>query len=514
VKNLSIDSASPEGVIVWKGEEGETATVSVTLDDNDVNDPVTLTLKLWPTDMPKLYPSTPDCYDSIVLEDVSGASHTFTWDGNGGMAPPGTYTYDVEAVQTDICNTDPDIRTTDTAKYRSQHLSIWRAFDDNGTPVYDADYLGRDDNGTTAEEDDDYVYYIRKYLVTDDQQKPASEGKIWLYDDTLTKVWESSIAGMDCLLHGAQDGLHPGQHAILIRVPVGCMPYAGQYRFVLHFKDDHGADYRNGQNRWALDLNCKHKVHSFTVWLRSTKPEAVFYGTDVAKRLTNLDGYIGIKGRYAAFPPAGKPARGGTGLMEDKQPVHTIHTLNFSTLANRKYPRCSAVWMYSGHGFFETYTFDTYLAFDDLPYPESGIYSGTENSADQQFMIAGHDLGHIRLAYLMACFSAGANGGLYMDTHMYIPENQSIGYYFKECGARAVIGFKNVLYAVEPYKAFHDTFWTHVCKGTSVGTAFDKALEKANSANDDLEEKDKGASVVPVFFGDRSIKIVPPPVRI
>ena len=251
VKNLSIDSASPEGIIVWKGEEGETATVSVTLDDNDVNDPVTLTLKLWPTDMPKLYPSTPDCYDSIVLEDVSGASHTFTWDGNGGMAPPGTYTYDVEAVQTDIYDTDPTLQITDSAKYRSQHLSIWRARDEEtGLPIYDVRYDGYDDKGTEGDEsDDEYIYVVRHYVLTDSHQWDASGGQIWLYGPELTRLGSWDIGGLPCTLHDSCDGLSPGYHAVRIGVRTSLMDDEGTYRFVAHVKDAHGQHYRNGQDR-------------------------------------------------------------------------------------------------------------------------------------------------------------------------------------------------------------------------------------------------------------------------
>ena len=303
MKNLSIDSASPEGVIVWKGEEGETATVSVTLDDNDVNDPVTLTLKLWPTDMPKLYPSTPDCYDSVVLENVSGASHTFTWDGNGGMAPPGTYTYDVEAVQTDICDTDPDIRTTDTAKYRSQHLNIWRARDEEtGLPIYDVRYDGYDDKGTEGDEsDDEYIYVVRHYVLTDTHQWDASGGQIWLYGPELTRLGSWDIGGLPCTLHDSCDGLSPGYHAVRIGVRTSLMDDEGTYRFVAHVKDAHGQHYRNGQDRWALDLNGTNKVRVFHIeddWM--VKPDGTSLRAPArARRLKNAFAFAGWRVKTA-----------------------------------------------------------------------------------------------------------------------------------------------------------------------------------------------------------------------
>jgi len=39
----------------------------------------------------------------------------------------------------------------------------------------------------------------------------------------------------------------------------------GTYRFVAHVKDAHGQHYRNGQDRWALDLNGKANLKS--IWI-------------------------------------------------------------------------------------------------------------------------------------------------------------------------------------------------------------------------------------------------------
>ena len=500
----------------------------MTIEDNDLSDPVTLTLRLYNTGDDNRgavwSPSATLQHDGITSE-----AHTFYWNGtptgesyDTNYLPAGTYTFEVTATQTDEnlclnCNgipPEPGCTAGDEETYRSEYLKIVRASDESGNPIYDVEYDGYDDNGTPNDESDDkYIYIIRKYVLKDSLGMNASEGVIWLYDPEGEMVHDWNIAEQECITHNACDGLHATadglEHALRIRVPISEMEYAGTYRFVLHIKDDHSGLYRNGVDRWSLDLNCHNRVHSFTVWCRSTLPEAPLYGADVASRLHRVGDWRSEAGVYAPYWPPGGPETGGTGLMTDKQPRHTIHTLNMWVgPADRRYRRWSAVWMYAGHGDFEGGTSYTYLNFDNLPNEDSGIYVATECTADQRFMIAGHDLSHIRLAYLMACYSAGANGGIRCGIPVYIPENRSIGYHFAEYGARAVVGFSNLLFALEPCKAFHDVFWTEVCKGIPVGTAYKDAKAKCDQANGRV--KQRTYRVFPVLFGNPSIKIVPP----
>ena len=201
--------------------------------------------------------------------------HTFYWNGtptgesyDTNYLPEGTYTFEVTANQADEnlclnCNgipPEPPCTAGDKETYRSEYLKIVRASDESGNPICDVEYDGYDDNGTPEDESDDkYIYIIRKYVLKDSLGMNASEGVIWLYDPEGEMVHDWNIANEDCITHNDTDGLHATadgiEHALRIRVPVEKMPYAGTYRFVLHIKDDHGGLYRNGVDRWALDLN-------------------------------------------------------------------------------------------------------------------------------------------------------------------------------------------------------------------------------------------------------------------
>ncbi len=216
------------------------------------------------------------------------------------------------------------------------------------------------------------------------------------------------------------------------------------------------------------------------------------------------------RGRYAPFYPAGLPEAGGTGMMNDKEPRYTIHTLNMCvSTADQMYRKPSAVWVYAGHGYLDGQG-NSYLQFRD-PTRNSGIYRyQTDPSPDvQKFKIDGKNLDHIRLAYLMACVSAGANSTCWGNP-LVIPEANSIARAFQGAGVRAVVGFKNVLYLEDkPYQRFHDIFWTEICKGATVGKAFDDA----KSVSDRTKPFPGNEKLAPRLFGQpgyRNIKIVPP----
>lgn len=532
VKNLTIESTDPEGVVFWTGEEGTTVPITVNIEDNDLTDPVTLTLKLYNTgDDNRGEFWSP----SAVLQQggITAESHTFNWNGTsngtyGDLLPAGTYTFEVIATQTNdteclnCLGADAGCDTEDTETYRSEYLKIIRATDAGGNPIHDVDLVGYDNNTPDDDTDDKYIYTIRRYRLEDTLGVNASEGVIWLYGpDGQRRGDPWDIADLDCVEHNKRDGLHVGkEHALRLRVPVSSFDYAGTYRFVIHIKDAHAERYRNSENRWALDLNCEHDVHTFTVWMYNDKhdigADAGRYGRNVAARVRKLG--------YAPCKPEGDPAEGGTGRLYGVYPRLTIRTLDRLSPTDppwqQMYCTKSAIWMYAGHGeIYDGSLNTTYLQFV-VTAGNGGIYVGAEDPDEEIFNIDAFDLDPVRLAYLMACYSAGgtkpARPG--QPTAVTAARGNSIAAHFDTAGttgARSVIGFREILYAGEkPYDEFHNVFWNAVCKGMTVGQAFHDAAKAANKiVRDDMKKNGAKAKYKPFFpdlFGHRGVILSPP----
>jgi len=274
LKNLTIPSVKnveniEGGVIVWKDElQGSTVPLTVTVERYDITKPVDLTLTIYDTAMdPHIdSPIRTITATGVTLTSTSPTTgtYTFQWDGKKSdgvtFANPGTYTYDVRVSATDVY---------DIATYRSKYLKVHRALDDLGEPIYDVEYYDYDDGDTPEDDtDDSFVYVIRRYILADAKNQDAFEGVIWLYDPQGVKVTgcEWDIASLECLEEGhtTGDGLDASvegiRHSVLVPVPASAMEYAGDYRFVLHIKDDNSLEYRDHKQRWALSLNAKESV--------------------------------------------------------------------------------------------------------------------------------------------------------------------------------------------------------------------------------------------------------------
>lgn len=547
VKNLTVKSTLPEGVVFWTGEEGTTIPIQVTIEDSDLSDPVALTLRLYNTgDDNRGTVWSPSA--TLQHDGIADPVHTFYWNGtptgesyDTNYLPEGTYTFEVTATQADEnlclnCNgipPEPGCTAGDKETYRSEYLKIVRASDESGNPIYDVEYEGIDNNNTPDNpEDDKYIYVIRKYVLKDSLGVNASAGVIWLYDPEGEMVHDWNIAEQDCIIHNARDGLHATadglDHALRIRVPVEKMPYGGTYRFVLHIKDAHGGLYRNGENRWALDLNGEDKIPSFTVWMTDDPVSSGDYGEDIASRLEELG--------YEACWREGYPELGGTGRLLLKTPRLTIRTLNRLSPgddpAGQKFLRWSAVWAYLGHGEMWAqgpgvpYNM-SYLQFMvGAPYftpPEvqmAGIWASYELAEKQRYSIDQFNLEPVRLAYLAACFSAGGsewrNGSL-----LTVSQSNSVAAHFKSSGAKAVIGFSNRMHAhiyrgfgsrptEIPYREFHLTFWEALRSGKTVGAAYKAAWDRLDEKNNGLNKRYPKSAVYPILRGDPNIKIIPP----
>ena len=289
VLNLAITSANPEGVVTWKGEGNDPVPVTINVEDNDTSDPMDFHIAFYSTAQDNRGGWTPtrvmDAYG------ITGGSYTFNWDGtdDGGMyAAPGTYTYEVEVDQTDV--NPPDLVVDDSCTYRSPFLHIIRASDEDGSALYDADYYSCDDNGTPEDDsDDDYIYLVRRYVLSGD--KNAKAGELWLFDPLGNKICTWDVGSLQCLDHGLCDGLSATgagvRHSLSVRIPASTFNTEGDYRLVLHLEDDHAPDYRDHRERWALDLNYRWRIRTFHIeddWM--VKPDGTTFNP--AARSTRL----------------------------------------------------------------------------------------------------------------------------------------------------------------------------------------------------------------------------------
>ena len=116
----------------------------------------------------------------------------------------------------------------------------------------------------------------------------AYSGVVWLFNPGLNNIYNWDVADQECLLHsstnGGKDGLYATtaglNHKLKLKVPIAKMEYAGNYRFILHFEDNHAIDYRNhniepieNANRPALENNQKGKPLTLeTDWMDGVQP--------------------------------------------------------------------------------------------------------------------------------------------------------------------------------------------------------------------------------------------------
>lgn len=306
VLNLAIISCSPEGIVIWGGEGGTTVPITVNLQDNDLHDdPVNLTLKLYPTNVDirtAWGPVRVMTANNIIRRRgrITALTYTFDWDGKDDSedyVDTGTYTYEVEVSQP----ADNDLVT-----YRGGHwsgrvynpyLSIVSPAGAEGTRAQEVEFDGEQDNGTPDDKSDDfYEYYIRLHVPKHGRAVGALEGEIWLYDPELNKVHAWNMADLPCRTHADEhDALDMTQtevwHDLLLRVPKNLMPPEGTYRFVLNIKEDDVAKYRDHRKRLALNLSAstsKYKIECFIkhnyyiVWCRAESID------DIVKRVIDV----------------------------------------------------------------------------------------------------------------------------------------------------------------------------------------------------------------------------------
>lgn len=486
VCNLVVTSISNDGIVAWKGELGATVPFTVTLADHDTSVPTDLDAYLYATN--RGY-----SYSPIVLHahGISGGSYTFNWDGSTGIpgyqAEPGLYAIDVNAIQTHV--NEYGCMSDDSTYYRSGYLRIDRVSDE-------AEYYGYDDKGTPDTSDDDFLYIVRKYILYGN----GSEGVLWLYDPDLTRAHQWDIASLKCIDHNANDGLTSGTHSLLVPVPVSKMPYAGTYRFVTHVRDTQPVWNRDHLARWAVDLNQVYISKSAAVWVPSPTDRvyANGLGAEAAGRLK--------KAAYRPYPPEGDPGNGGSGFMANVPVRLAIRTLNRLSPgdppADGKYCTKNAVWAYFYHG-FEPKSVELMSGLVFGPGDYDGIFdSGLETVRPEmhRYNIDQFSLGHVKLAYLAACYSGGCT-----KADARVDAVHSLAQKFVTSGAKCAVGFEDsFLPALPGFQSFNRRFWEALCEGkSSVGDAVDAAL---NWRTEHLGTW-RLQPLRPVVRGDRNVKL-------
>ena len=296
--NLVIVGCSPEAVVAWKGNMGETLPISVKVEDNNLRRaPIDLTLRLYKTDINNrtAWPAVRTLGAMKIAGDESPNSltYTFRWSGKddaGEYVKPGLYTYEVNVSQPG---------DQDSASYRSgrwdgktyqPYLDLTHSGNSGRYPVYDVEFDGESDNGTPQDSSDDFFeYHIRIPILKDSFGLNASDGGIWMYDPQMNRVCTWKIASLPCLRHQeALDGLRTSKYGIrhdfMLRVPKRLMPPEGIYRFVLNIKDDHASEYRDHRSRSALNISadtsrykieCFKKGRFYVVWCRAEAIDSV-----------------------------------------------------------------------------------------------------------------------------------------------------------------------------------------------------------------------------------------------
>lgn len=512
IQNLAIASCSPSNLLVWNGTQGTNLQVAVTLSDDDLLDPMNLSLSIFSTkaDNRTTWPSV----RTINLSGVTGANHTFTWDGKndaGQYVEPWTYTFTVTASHSNFAQ--------DVNSYRSGYLSLIRASDSLGGAVSDAEYDGIDDNGTpTDTSDDKFRYFVRCYVLKDvgNPAVNATEGVIKLYDPDLASVAEWNVTTLPCRKHGdATDGLTASsagtEHELLIKVPIGLVNRAGDYIFVASMKDGHANDYRTHEHRWTRELNNYARYPGMALWASDkSNYNVVNVAENTESIIKELKDSTGKKhSGYLPWGPGGYPDIGGSGLMVTSntpvdEMIRTLYWLApWDDPTNNEYRSKNAIFAYFGHATMHTLSPDgksnnNCLADDyrmDQNSKQIGMFAVNPSTGQPYFP----DLDYLRLVFLYGCYTAGTNAN---DT------GSSIAARFYLKGAKSVVGFNGPIFGLSyTARSFNEDFWYATCK---LGYTVKRALKFATDCREipGWEQVTGIRTPVSVYWGG-SVKLVP-----
>jgi hypothetical protein len=513
IQNLTVVSCSPTNLLVWNGTQGTTLPVAVTLADDDLLDPMNLTLTIYSTKADNRI-SWP-VVRTMSLSGVTGANQAFSWNGKddaGNYVEPWTYTFSVTASHTGFYQ--------DVVSYRSAYLSLIRATDSQGGAISDAEYDGIDDNGTpTDTSDDNYMYYVRCYVLKDTGNPVlnASEGKVMMYDPDLAKVDEWNVSSLPCRKHSnATDGLTASstglEHELLIKVPTGLINRAGEYIFVAAMKDGHTNDYRAHDNRWTKELNSHARYPGLAIWSSDVSTNNLMSSAySTAAQVKEIVDSTGKKFQgYIGWGPLGYPDIGGSDVMcTSETPVfEVIRTLRWlapwDSPSNSKYLSKNAIFAYYGHSTQHTLSPfgkpDNGCLADDTRLDQTtqqiGMFAVNPSTGQPYFA----NLDHVLFVYLFGCDTAGT---------CYANNPSSITARFILKGAKSALGYSGPVWGnTSTYSQFDADFWYGLSKlGLSVKRAAIRAYAMCEVPSTEML---RGVEMPSVIYWGGGTKIAPP----
>ncbi len=185
-----------------------------------------------------------------VRSNRRSGSHSWTWNGlrkDGKRADLGLVTYRITA----------EASPSDTDCDRSPYLRVVRSVDPSGAPILFADYRGRSNWGILGAIIPETETHVQWWTLADSLGKPASSGRVWMYDDEFHPLMETDVNDLQCDIHDRPDGRLADRgglaHGYVTVVPEKLM--WGMCWWVLHVVDDHADLYRDHKPKPALELN-------------------------------------------------------------------------------------------------------------------------------------------------------------------------------------------------------------------------------------------------------------------
>ncbi len=235
LSNLRVVDSRPEAWFAWAPETMTSVPFSVSLQHAQQGD-CTVNLEIYRSDnntTPVFTAQFPRSGEPPVNRP---GVWQWSWDGrlaDGSLAERGVYLCRVVVFA--WCGPGPDPAFLDQDSNISSFLQVLPK-PEAGQPIRNAKYRGAFDS--QAEFD---VWYRLASL----NDRPASEGKVVVFDPTLAQIHEKPLTG---------DDLNVGDHLAVVRVPEDSVSRIGRYLFLVCAKDNHIEQDRAHRRLWALPL--------------------------------------------------------------------------------------------------------------------------------------------------------------------------------------------------------------------------------------------------------------------
>lgn len=174
-----------------------------------------------------------------VTYTISGTPTTHTNRNRPGSDPSWNWTGGAKGLYSTAVNVMADPPASSGDSNRSGYLTI---------PSASVSWLNNDTSS---------YYYRLSYTLSDSLN--ATAGEVWLYNPDLQRVQTWTLSAADLTASPGAGAPHTKD----LTVPASVVPLPGAdrtYRFMIHSVDGHANDYRNHQNRPALEAQCNRDI--------------------------------------------------------------------------------------------------------------------------------------------------------------------------------------------------------------------------------------------------------------